>query len=241
MRLMTFALASLLALAAAPAQAIVFVTLTGTIGTGSDAGGLGVAGASASTPINLANKAFTLEVQADPETFGAEGGLGPYGLDVRGFGSANPIQNALLTIEGASYDFSPGEYGLLLVQDGFPTPASYDYLSGRAGALFNAGSSINFGAYLFNDVFIGPQTILPVYTLVPPLVNQPWGDFSIVGPNGQTVTARGSLNIQTISAGAAAASAPVPEPTTWAMMICGFVLVGGALRLRRRRAALAHA
>jgi hypothetical protein len=31
----------------------------------------------------------------------------------------------------------------------------------------------------------------------------------------------------------------VPEPTTWAMMICGFGMIGGALRSRRRRLAIA--
>ncbi|WP_445190734.1 PEPxxWA-CTERM sorting domain-containing protein [Sphingomonas sp. Tas61C01] len=34
---------------------------------------------------------------------------------------------------------------------------------------------------------------------------------------------------------------PVPEPTTWAMMLIGFGLMGATLRTRRRSAALSHA
>jgi hypothetical protein len=37
----------------------------------------------------------------------------------------------------------------------------------------------------------------------------------------------------------AGATAPVPEPATWAMMIAGFSLVGGALRSRSRQSAIA--
>lgn len=46
---------------------------------------------------------------------------------------------------------------------------------------------------------------------------------------GQTITATRDL------------SSAVPEPATWAMMITGLGVVGGALRFRRRRATLAWA
>ncbi len=36
-----------------------------------------------------------------------------------------------------------------------------------------------------------------------------------------------------------AAISPIPEPITWAMMLGGFALVGGAMRVRRRRVVMA--
>lgn len=39
-----------------------------------------------------------------------------------------------------------------------------------------------------------------------------------------------------IRTGEPAAAAPVPEPATWAMMVAGFGLIGGALRSRRKQA-----
>jgi hypothetical protein len=55
----------------------------------------------------------------------------------------------------------------------------------------------------------------------------------------------GTGNIDARNAGsfgtAALAASPVPEPATWAMMICGFALIGGALRRRPARATLSYA
>lgn len=47
------------------------------------------------------------------------------------------------------------------------------------------------------------------------------------------------LAVDDFSLRAVTATAPVPEPTTWAMVIAGFGLVGGTLRSRRGRLAIA--
>ena len=47
------------------------------------------------------------------------------------------------------------------------------------------------------------------------------------------------LAIDNLTITSATATAAVPEPATWAMMIAGFALVGGALRRRTTRGALA--
>jgi len=61
-----------------------------------------------------------------------------------------------------------------------------------------------------------------------------WSDFDIRSPNG-ALAADDALGIDDFIF--TPTLAPVPEPATWAMMICGFGLAGATLR--RRRAALA--
>lgn len=51
----------------------------------------------------------------------------------------------------------------------------------------------------------------------------------------QRTNAGFAFNIQ----GTPMVAAPVPEPTTWAMMVGGLALVGGAMRVRRRRVVMA--
>ena len=50
----------------------------------------------------------------------------------------------------------------------------------------------------------------------------------------------GASGLATITFGAASPAGAVPEPATWAMMIGGFGLAGGALRARRRKGKLAY-
>ena len=57
------------------------------------------------------------------------------------------------------------------------------------------------------------------------------------GPNGYNVGVDNiRFDVRAIDSGSA-----VPEPATWAMMIAGFGLAGGAIRTRRRLAGLASA
>ena len=50
----------------------------------------------------------------------------------------------------------------------------------------------------------------------------------------------GASGLAAITFGAAPPAGAVPEPATWAMMIGGFGLAGGALRARRRKGKLAY-
>jgi hypothetical protein len=61
-----------------------------------------------------------------------------------------------------------------------------------------------------------------VYAMLDPTITLDPGFFTANG-----------LDPNDYSATLAAAAAAVPEPTTWAMLICGFGLVGGAMRRRR--------
>ncbi len=51
----------------------------------------------------------------------------------------------------------------------------------------------------------------------------------------------GGLSTGFVTASATAATAAVPEPATWAMMIGGFGAVGGAMRYRRRKVSVSFA
>jgi hypothetical protein len=52
-------------------------------------------------------------------------------------------------------------------------------------------------------------------------------------------TLGGSSGLARVTFGAPPATGAVPEPSTWAMMLAGFGLVGGAIRGSRRRLGLA--
>jgi hypothetical protein len=66
--------------------------------------------------------------------------------------------------------------------------------------------------------------------------------FAVISGYGNTDFGQYSLEIAgpgTITMGVAAAA--VPEPATWVMMLGGVGMIGGALRLKRRKAKLATA
>lgn len=61
-----------------------------------------------------------------------------------------------------------------------------------------------------------------------------YGVISDTGISRMVISNPGGIEIDHIQYGLAAATAAVPEPASWAMMIGGFGLVGGAMRLRRK-------
>lgn len=124
------------------------------------------------------------------------------------------------------------------------------------GVLRVLGPSISFfndGPNVFGFSLLGVSPQLPVYTFA--FVNvgnfspafASWDGISDIGaltnwgingpPNVFIATDGGTLTLQTAApTGASFAAlnlaASVPEPASWAMMILGFALVGGAMRRR---------
>jgi hypothetical protein len=59
------------------------------------------------------------------------------------------------------------------------------------------------------------------------------------GPNGGQSTTGGSFGIDNLTIGSGSGVAAVPEPASWALMISGFGLIGGTMRRRAMRFAIA--
>lgn len=96
---------------ATPAHAVVMnATFTGTVSSGTDVNGgsFGAAGQ------DLTGMGFTLSFVYDPDTVGADRGIGlnDYVLGGAGTGYADPILSAVLTINGHSIDFDHGWSGV---------------------------------------------------------------------------------------------------------------------------------
>lgn len=130
--------------------------------------------------------------------------------------------------------------------------ANFLYLSGGGTVTFTFATAINaFGLYvtgLQTDI-IGGQTLTfsdgSSQTIATPGGTNGGGAFIGFTDIGKLVTsvsynAGGDIvSIDDVRYGVVSNATGVPEPTSWAMMIAGFGVVGGAMRVRSRRVALA--
>ncbi|MBO9711552.1 MAG: PEP-CTERM sorting domain-containing protein [Sphingomonas sp.] len=131
-----------------------------------------------------------------------------------GTGGSTDVNNINLTFDDAASGQTPQSF----------TPA---------GALNGGTYQVsNYGAYQFT--FYPNLSNFAGYNGTNP--NGTWTLFvdDVFPADGGKFAGGWSLDITTLSAA-------VPEPATWAMMILGFGMVGGALRSTRRRPALAAA
>lgn len=134
------------------------------------------------------------------------------------------------------FNFTSGPFGsnfsFKVDSNPFPIPSS----GGFTAAIFdNAGYNSSAKTVIFYsstsaggfDNFLGPQLFS----------GSPSAPSLLTGVFALTRSGSGSVGTLTVSAVAAA----VPEPATWAMLLVGFGLVGGAARYRRRTTTLAYA
>ena len=102
---------------------------------------------------------------------------------------------------------------------------NYSMISGPAGFL----ASLNIrdpSVNVFNEFFISPGTPYSATTAIGP------GTYS-ASFYGQRANSAGSYQLSySYSLNVVAATSPVPEPATWAMMMLGFGALGTALRRR---------
>jgi hypothetical protein len=108
-----------------------------------------------------------------------------------------------------------------------------DLLSGLGGA----------SVLTFNQLMYGPTIIAIHYGAAgaaPEATSFFLFDFGTTGSNTLTITGRAGANALGTSDAAILSTglAPVPEPTTWALMLLGFGGMGMALRRGRRRKTL---
>jgi hypothetical protein len=179
-------------------------TWTGKVGTGVDTRGL-----FGSANTSLAGDSFTATFVFDT-TLGTNlggtdvfGGLGSGGL-------TDPLISAKLTIAGATFsipvtsgtqsEFVANEIRIAASASGFPGDPSIDFGFNDASPLINADLTANFA---FDAAQFGIKD----------------GRFN-PDPNDQT----GLLTLDPASVSLSVAA--VPEPSTWAMMILGFLALG---------------
>lgn len=148
----------------------------------------------------------------------------------------------------ATYSFTlSGDYSANWELDSSPTPdsfLSYKFVLTNVTGTFQGltGSSVTLDFY--TDVLLGGLTISDSDTSV--VLADPYGQQLFTGETSAPTFLTGTFNlinnlnnnaVQLVIAEAAA----VPEPATWAMMLAGFGLVGGAVRRTKAKVAYAAA
>lgn len=270
MRSVHFALAAALTLTAAPASAAVHFTLTGVVTSGTDNGytfpGFEAPFGSAPHSINPGTgeafgtpmgKAFTLTLTMDT-SLGLREDY-PNSRVYYGFNADSPGK-AVFTLNGISYElgsasdttaFSGLEKTNAPLQDGL----GGSFLSTRLRPAMNGTftefeGSLSFGVSLPSNTFSTMDFEEPFSLSGAPLGEfgrlqitlrntEGFSDRYVIGP-ARVADLR--LRFDSFSATVDPVSQPggVPEPSSWAIMILGFGLVGAAVR-RRARAAIAGA
>ena len=118
-------------------------------------------------------------------------------------------------IDYKDYYFQTGQYSANS-NSGFG-PITYDdhfvFYTADGGGGFDDDFSVHTGPELFSGTTTAPTFLLGTFTM---------GDGTL------TITRD-------------AVTSAVPEPATWAMMLGGFGLVGGAMRYRRRQTRISYA
>jgi hypothetical protein len=152
----------------------------------------------------------SLDRYFDPRVDGDQSNVGSYSLRVFAEQDGNTYQAIFSTPSG-----QPGGYWLNLAQSGIAAsdfklfdPSNYAD-SGSATGLNYAGDAITFG--------FGMRASGAVDSMGAPVTTSSSGTLRA---DNFRVTVNGA----------------VPEPATWAMLVVGFGMIGGALRMRRKPA-----
>jgi PEP-CTERM motif len=149
--------------------------------------------------------------------------------------SSDPGNALEFSFAVGSYNYSNDYWGVLKGTDGTLFTSDDVYVTGGSNTqlvdgLVGRGSGSSLAAYC------NPCTVAQQQAAIDAAAAYPGSDFDFTGtyklrlPGDMTVTGMGEFHI----------AAPVPEPSTWAMMILGFAGVGFmAYRRRNQGAALA--
>lgn len=148
--------------------------------------------------------------------------------------SAAPILFQLTGGKTASFTIDSNATPNFFSVGAFGNQISYNNISGLFGGTAGTGT-IGFGTNVFAQLNIG-GTVLGFTQYGGPDL------FTVV--NAKPVFNFGSFSLSSITSGPATltiAAGAVPEPTTWAMMLVGFGMIGTVARYRRRKTAITFA
>ena len=151
--------------------------------------------------------------------FGSTGGnlafQGVQYLDLIGEGSTGSISQTFATITGQAYTLSFAYAHNLF--GGTPSASALFSVDGLAGLLFhNTGSTSNLDWLTFSGSFVADDASATL-------------NFTNVTGGNNAGVLLDAVSVQ----------AAVPEPGTWALMLLGFGMVGGATRMARRQRRMA--
>ena len=229
-RTLACAAAAAALLTALPAAAIVKVaTYTGTIGSGTDASGLFTApGTDLAGYSYVARYTYDRALGAYQVTDGATYDFS-FGGTVYGPGVSSPTISAAITINGVTKSIAGTFYGNAQT-------SNYNAVVHEGDYYFDDGVTTRL-SYIFNTDTLNAAASL----------DQNWGPVAQSGTGGGFMYvsvyeyATGSLLEYAFASlnadGTYSVGNAVPEPSTWALMIAGFGLVGTAVRRRKALAA----
>jgi hypothetical protein len=226
--------AGLLALAGSASAAVMTITFAGTFSGDDFAGVIGVAG------VHFDDTAFTASFTYDTSkgSLSDFAGTAQYLQGGSAIGAEPAVTSALLTVGGHTTD-------LTQTFNGSAETYGPDYnvpFSSRVAGQFEENSTTSFSV---GDTFGYLNFYLGGYGAAPARLDQAWqgaidgygslaaGTYDANGGGGPTI----ALNFTPtfVQVRSLDASAAVPEPASWALMLVGVFGLGGAARLGRRR------
>jgi hypothetical protein len=209
---------------ATPATATTYtITYTGTVTNGFDYEGI------FGDPADSFESTFTAVFKLDTAAKDAVVTSSINQWSIEGYGKASPAPSTL-TINGKSFAF--GDYlSLVAVANEYPSWPNY------SDSIWAAASNYSFKESLSVRIFTQTGNYIPSTQIQPLDYFAQAGDyndgsFQLRDPLTGIWRAGGTLlsnRVTVVETGA------IPEPSTWAMMIGGFALAGGALRQRPTR------
>ncbi|MEI6486052.1 MAG: PEPxxWA-CTERM sorting domain-containing protein [Sphingomonadales bacterium] len=137
-------------------------------------------------------------------------------------GYTTPVLSAALTINGVTVNFLGDTYG-----NGQSYFGSIAFVANSDHKV--APFSDNSYTQLLNFFDNGRSDLLTSFTVTNPVGT--YGSFDISRPGTES---HGIFNTMSMSWQVPPIGGTVPEPASWAMMLCGFGLTGAALRRQRR-------
>jgi hypothetical protein len=218
---------ALLASVSHASAAIVYVTYTGTVSSGTDPGGYFGGG-------NLNGGSYVVEYTFDTTLgFTLTSPTNNYAYGGEAYANASPALSTTVTINGISQTFVGSYTGVV---EGFNDGANskqnhQSYFSSNAGTLSTYHNAINIiytnaGAPLTSSI----DTAFSYDVLPSDYVTASFKFSTYDSSTNTTVNTFGNANLSNLTVEVAS----VPEPSTWAMMILGFAGVG-AIAYRRSR------
>jgi PEP-CTERM motif len=243
MMLRAGALALAIGMASSANAAQVLITYRGIVSSGSDIDG--VFGSVRSLTGLAFTAAYTLN-DPSPGVFQTNDGITDFRAGGPQFGGTGPMLSASLTVDGIPLDLGPAYYSSAeLIRSSSLSDGATDEFTGITQPFSSATrlNSLHLEIGNRDGIIRGANAqFLNLLSYANPVNYSPVAGINADGffffstnfGNVSLTNAFGQLQVTSFSIGPVPVINAVPEPASWAMMIFGFGLVGGAMRSKRR-------